>query len=92
LRKQGAVAAVMVAKYMITELGDQLPLTGPLTDELVEKVGRAIWDSKSGRFRLSVHLGAVDKVKQLSLYYDDLAAEAGLLRQPIHRRGRGAVP
>jgi AbiV family abortive infection protein len=84
LRKQGAVASVLVAHHIVLVLQEKMPEPGlPVTDEFVEQIARAIWESNSGQFSAHVTMGVIDKTKQLAIYHDDWAAEAGLYSKPF---------
>jgi hypothetical protein len=90
LQKQGAVASVLVAHHVVSFLREKNmlvpvrreetpePLLQAETDKIVEQIARAMSESESGRFARHVDMRAIDKTKQLALYHDDWAAEAGL--------------
>src|SRR5262249_4923980 len=79
-----AVASVLVAHHILPILQEKTPEPGvPVTDEILEQIALAIWESKSGQFSAHVKLGVIDKTKQLAIYHDDWAAEADLYSQPF---------
>jgi AbiV family abortive infection protein len=77
LRKQLAVAALLLACKAVVAVGND-EIEGPISDELVERVAKALHDSEEGRFNTHVGLGALDKTKQLALYRDDWADAFGI--------------
>jgi AbiV family abortive infection protein len=77
LKKQSAVSSLLLAKYTTSELNDTIHAE-PMTNELIERVARAMSESEAGRFDWLVSLGAVDKTKQIGFYHDDWLEAAGL--------------
>ncbi len=77
LRKQSAVSSLLLAKYITSELDDVIAAE-PMTDELIERVARAMFESEAGKFDRLVSLGAVDKTKQIGFYHDDWLEAAAL--------------
>ena len=77
LRKQAAVSALLLAQYTTKELSD-LVTTGPVTEELIDRVARAMSERDAGKFHRNVGIGAVNKTKQLAFYRDDWFESAGL--------------
>lgn len=77
-RKQAAVSALLLARHTTKELGNLITSEPVVTEELVERVARAMRDSEAGRFDWVVSIGAVDRTKQLAFYRDDWLDAAGL--------------
>lgn len=77
LRKQMAIAALLLADRAVTEVGDA-DIEDPIPDELVERVAKAMYESDTWKFSTHVKIGALDKTKQLALYRDDWFEAAGL--------------
>jgi len=77
MRKQTAVASLLLAKTGISQIRKS-PSGRPLSDEFTEEVAKAVFESPEGYFSEVVSLGALDKTKQVALYYDDWLEDAGL--------------
>jgi AbiV family abortive infection protein len=77
LQKQMAIAALLLAKKAVEEAGDAV-IGDPISEELVERVAKAMCESSDGRFTNLVTIGALDKTKQLALYRDRWFALVGL--------------
>lgn len=77
IQKQAAVASLLLARTAIDEVGDT-NVDGPISDELVERVARALCESTEGRFSRLVSIGALDKTKQCAIYYDEFFSSVDL--------------
>jgi AbiV family abortive infection protein len=75
IRKQAAVSSLLLASFAVKEFGTEVDDT---SEELVHRVAEAFRLSPEGRFMSQVHLGAVDKTKQLGFYRDDWLMAASL--------------
>ena len=98
LRKQNAVAALLLAVHAVGEI-KKSPAGRPVSDEFTEEVAKALFESAEGRFSEVVTLGALDKTKQLALYFDDWSEELGMQHEKfqngdvekIFEQAKGAV-
>jgi AbiV family abortive infection protein len=77
LRKQAAVASLLLARTAVTEVGEA-NIDDPIPDILVERVAKALFESRDGKFSREVLMGALDKTKQVALYRDGWLDAAGL--------------
>ncbi len=75
LRKQAAVSSLLLASFAVREFG---AVVDDANEELVQRVAAAFRLSDEGRFMSQVHVGALDKTKQLGLYRDDWLTDASL--------------
>jgi AbiV family abortive infection protein len=77
IRKQAAVASLLLASFSLREFGDSV-VRGPVTDELIERVAEAFYESQEGRFLSHARNGVLKRTKHIGLYWDDWLAEHSL--------------
>jgi AbiV family abortive infection protein len=77
VRKQTAVASLLLASFALREFGDAVG-GGLITDELIEQVAKAFYESQEGRFLSHAQKGVLERTKHIGLYWDDWVAEHSL--------------
>lgn len=77
LRKQAAVGSLMLASFAVAEFGD-MDANVDISDELIERVGNAFYDSPEGKFLDHVQSGVLEKTKHIGMYQDDWLTAASL--------------
>ena len=77
LRKQAAVGSLLVASFAVDKFGD-LDAEVPITDDLVERVAKAFFDSPEGKFLAHTQSGVIEKTKHIGIYRDDWLMAASL--------------
>lgn len=75
IRKQAAVSSLLLASVAIREFSAEFD---DANEELVHRVAEAFRQSGEGQFMSNVHVGALDKAKQIGLYRDDWLTDASL--------------
>lgn len=73
VRKQAAVSSLLLASVAVREFSAEVD-----NEELVHRVAEAFRLSHEGQFMSNVHVGALDKAKQIGLYRDDWLTDASL--------------
>jgi hypothetical protein len=68
---------LLLAGQALDTVGDT-NIDDAVSDELVEQVAKAMYESEAGKFSRHVEIGALDKTKQLALYRDEWFEDAGL--------------
>lgn len=76
IRKQAAVSSLLLASVAVREFGGEVDSANE--EELVHRVAEAFRLSREGQFMSNVHVGALDKAKQIGLYRDDWLTDASL--------------
>jgi AbiV family abortive infection protein len=77
VRKQAAVGSLLLASFAAEKFGD-MDAELAITDDLIERVAKAFWDSPEGKFLAHVEMGALEKTKHMGMYWDDWLIAASL--------------
>jgi AbiV family abortive infection protein len=77
VRKQAAVGSLLLASFAVEKFGDT-DAELVITDDLIERVSKAFWDSPEGQFLAHVEMGALEKTKHMGMYWDDWLTAASL--------------
>jgi len=78
LTKQRAVASLLLGQFIEKEFGAEIKDGWESNEDLVERVAKALSESKEGKFSRHVDLAVIDKLKQIALYHDDSWASSGI--------------
>jgi AbiV family abortive infection protein len=70
VRKQAAIGSLLLASFAVDKLGD-LDADGPVTDDLIRRVGAAFRSSDEGQFLSHIQGGDLQNTKNDSIYRDD---------------------
>lgn len=86
IRKQAAVSSLLLASVAVREFSAEVD-----NEELVHRVAEAFRLSREGQFMSNVHVGALDKAKQIGLYRDDWLTDASLHADQFTEADVGAI-
>ena len=77
MEKQTAVATLLLSIIAVNQIEDA-NIEYPVSDELVERLAKALYESEEGRFSELVSIGVLDKIKQSAMYYDEFFSSLDL--------------
>jgi AbiV family abortive infection protein len=85
LTKQRAVASLLLAQFIEMEFGHEIKTGWEGNEDLIDRVAKALAESKAGKFSGHVDSAVIDKLKQIALYHDDWWASAGLSHKKFEK-------